>query len=197
MKEEIWNNIEGFEGKYMVSSFGRVKRLSSYYRRTEIILNPPLGSRGYLQIILSNNGKRKTYLVHRLVAKAFIPNPNNLTQVNHKDENKQNNCVDNLEWCDSKYNINYGNGIKKRVRTNVKNGVYDKIGKINKKNFSKPINQYTKEGVFIKKWDCIMDIQRELGFDHRQINNCLKHRQKTAKGYVWQYADFYETKKAS
>ena len=190
---ELWKDIPLYEN-YQVSSLGNVKSLKF---GKEKMMKQSISNNGYCQVHLCKEGKSKTYLVHRLVAQAFLDNSDNLPQVNHKDENKQNNTIENLEYCTAKYNINYGDSLKKRIRTNVKNGIYDKIGKINKKNFSKPINQYTKEGIFIKKWDCIMDVQRELGFDNRQISNCLKHRQKTAKGYVWQYADFYETKKAS
>lgn len=202
--EEIWKEIEGYPN-YQVSNMGRVKRLSTgYYRRTEKILKPQLQNNGYLHIILSQKDKTKCILVHRLVAQAFMPNPNNLPQVNHKDENKQNNMVwvnydgsidydkSNLEWCDRKYNINYGNGISKRVKTNKENGTYKKIGEINYKNFSKSILQFSKDNSFIRKWDCIMDVQRELGYDNKQICSCLKNRQKTAKGFKWVYADDYE-----
>ena len=100
--EEIWRKIPGHEG-YEVSNLGRVKGL---FHRVEAIKTGHVSGGGYLQIML--NGHQ--YLVHRLVALAFIPNPDNLPYINHKDECKNNNCVDNLEWCDAKYNINYGTG---------------------------------------------------------------------------------------
>ena len=190
--EEIWKNIEGYPN-YQVSNMGRIKRLSTgYYRRTEKILKPQLQNNGYLHIKLSQKDKTKCILVHRLVAQVFIPNPNNLPQVNHINEDKTDNRVENLEWCTQKYNINYGNGISKRVKTNKENGTYKKIGEINSKIRSKSILQFSKDNSFIRRWDCIMDVQRELGYDNKQICSCLKNRQKTAKGVKWVYADDYE-----
>lgn len=190
--EEIWKTIEDYPN-YMVSNMGRVKRLSTgYYRRTEKILKPQLQNNGYLHIKLSQKDKTKCILVHRLIAQVFIPNPNNLPQVNHINEDKTDNRVENLEWCDRKYNINYGNGISKRVKTNKENGTYKKVGEINSKIRSKSILQFSKDNSFIRKWDSIIDVQRELGYDNRQICSCLKNRQKTAKGFKWVYADDYE-----
>lgn len=109
-KEEVWKDIKGYEGKYQASNLWRIRSLN-YARRKQIrVLKPGIEkTRGYLSVTLLNKGKQKTKPVHRLVALTFIPNPNNLPQVNHKDENKLNNCVDNLEWCNAKYNCNYGN----------------------------------------------------------------------------------------
>lgn len=96
-------DIKGYEGKYQVSDDGRVFNLT-----VKKYMTPQDDGRGYLFIGLSNQGKRKFFKIHRLVAQAFIPNPDNLPEVNHKDEDKHNNCVDNLEWCDVRYNRNYG-----------------------------------------------------------------------------------------
>lgn len=114
--EEIWKDIEGYEGLYQVSNLGRVKSLN--YRRTgkEVILSLHTDKDGYKQISLHKNGKINTYQVHRLVAEAFIPNPDNLPQVNHKIddfEHKSDNRVENLEWCTAEYNTNYGNRNKR------------------------------------------------------------------------------------
>lgn len=115
--QEIWKDIEGYEGLYQVSNLGRVKSLdkyinsgiknNSYVKRKEKILKLKF-NQGYYEVTLTHNHKRRFCKVHRLVAQAFIPNPNNFPQVNHKDENKLNNCVENIEWCDAKYNCNYG-----------------------------------------------------------------------------------------
>lgn len=120
---EIWSPIKGYEGYYEVSSYGVVRsvqrksldRWGKYCLRKGRILKPC--NRRYSMVVLSKNGKARNCLVHRLVAEAFIPNPHNWSVVNHKDENKLNNRMDNLEWCSQKYNINYGKGVRKRAAT--------------------------------------------------------------------------------
>ena len=118
--KESWKDIKDFEGLYQVSNRGKVKRIKSIIvdisqggvRTREIperLLKQSFAGCGYCSVMLSKNGKVRRFNVHRLVAEAFIPNPSNLPEINHKDENKTNNCVDNLEWCTSKYNANYGN----------------------------------------------------------------------------------------
>lgn len=116
MKTEIWKDIEGYEGLYQVSNMGNIKRVEhedyrcrqGYRVFKERILKPYISTKGYKRVNLSKNNKKKEVPVHRLVAMAFIENPNNYPQINHKDENKFNNNVDNLEWCTCKYNNNYG-----------------------------------------------------------------------------------------
>lgn len=106
---EEWKDVPNYEGLYQVSNLGRIKSLRDKNGKArEKILKLKLSKFGYYQICLCKNGKQKWYFVHRLVALAFIPNPNNLPQINHIDENKTNNYVENLEWCTSKYNSNYG-----------------------------------------------------------------------------------------
>ena len=129
MTEEIWKDIPGYEGLYQVSNFGRVKSLRRPYGNNggiqwtkERILSPGKDKDGYLQVNLHCNGKQHQRKVHRLVAQAFLPNMDNLPMVNHKDEDKTNNNVDNLEWCDQKYNINYGGCIDRAIETRLKNG---------------------------------------------------------------------------
>lgn len=111
MQEEVWKDIKNYEGLYQISTYGRVK---SFPRkgalRKEKVLKPYKDGKNYYFVVgLHKDGKKQYKLIHRLVADAFIPNPNNLPIVNHKDENKENNNVDNLEWCTYKYNSNYGN----------------------------------------------------------------------------------------
>ena len=105
MENEVWKDVIGYEGLYQVSNFGNVKTLK--YGK-EKILKPGKNSHGYLQVVLCKNNTCKSYSIHRLVAQSFIPNPLNLSEINHKNENKTDNNVYNLEWCEHKYNINYG-----------------------------------------------------------------------------------------
>lgn len=114
LPREVWRDIPGYEGLYQVSNIGNIRSLN--YMKTGKVkrLKPSIDKRGYKRVSFSHKGKCKCYLVHRLVAQAFIPNPNNLPHVNHKDENPSNNCVWNLEWCTREYNMNYGT-INERI----------------------------------------------------------------------------------
>ena len=130
MTEEIWRPIEGYEGLYEVSSYGRVKSVDRYVKSKSNsyrlikgkVLSGSITKYGYVRCNIKVNGVLKGYFVHRLVAEAFIPNPDNLPQVNHKNEVKSDNCVDNLEWCDAKYNLNYGTARIRGKETAIKNG---------------------------------------------------------------------------
>ena len=135
---EEWKNIIGYEGLYEVSDKGNVRNV----RRNTLLRFS--NNQGYIQVYLYKNGIRNGFKVHRLVAQAFIPNPDNLPQVNHKDEDKTNNNVDNLEWCDHKYNVNYGHRTENAINTRVKNGYADPdfIGfGLNEKEYMKEYNR--------------------------------------------------------
>lgn len=106
--DEIWKDIPGYEGKYEVSNLGNVRSLNYNHTGEIKLLKQGTNKKGYKLVNLCKNGKQKCYLIHRLVAMTFIPNPNNLPIINHKDENKVNNNVKNLEWCTIAYNNNYG-----------------------------------------------------------------------------------------
>ena len=173
--EEIWKNIEGYESLYMVSSLGRVKSLDRYdgrgHRIRGCILKPRIQS-NYCAVQLCKGGKYREQLIHRLVAKTFIPNPNNLPMVNHKDEDPKNNCVENLEWCDAKYNRNYGS-------------INEKLAK----HFSKPILQFSNNNRLLKKWGGLREAEKHTGVDNRNICACCKGKIKSAGGYIWKYYD--------
>ena len=137
MTEEIWRPIVGYEGLYEVSSYGRVRSLDRYvkcdYEKYRLhkgkVLSPGKDKDGYLSVVLSCNGKHKKIAVHRLVAQAFIPNPDNLPQVNHRDENPSNDNVDNLEWCTAKYNLSYGTRNIRIKETAIKNGSWSGLSR--------------------------------------------------------------------
>lgn len=198
--KEIWKDIQGYENLYQVSSMGRVKSLN--YKRTgkERILNPQKDKNNYLKVSLSKEEKIKQYFVHRLVAQAFIPNPDNLPQVNHKDENPNNNCVDNLEWCTQKYNINYGTRLERcskahkgRKHTQEHN---ERMGKAHRK----PILQLSKsENIILGKYNSVTQASKELNINRGNISSCCKEKYKSCGGYRWMYLNDYEMvlKKAS
>ena len=163
--KEIWKDIIDYTGLYQVSNFGRIKSL-----KKEKIMKQRKDKDGYLLIDLHKNSKKKTFKVHRLVAQAFIPNPNNLLQINHIDEIKQNNSVNNLEWCSQKYNVNYGSCIKKSSE------------KHNKKILKCDLN-----GNPIKQYNSITEASNENKCFISNISAVCRGKQKTAYGFIWKF----------
>lgn len=162
--KEIWKDIKGYEGLYQISSLGNVKSLNYHRERREKLLNQELDIHGYYKITLWKNNVYKKYSIHKLVAEAFIPNPNNCQYINHKNEIKTDNKIENLEWCTAKYNVNYS-----------------------KRKLCKPILQYDLDDNFIKEWESAMEIERSLGFNNSQINKCCKGFYEKAHGYKWNF----------
>ena len=163
--QEIWKPIPYYENLYEVSNLGNVKSL-----RNKIILKPFL-TRGYFSVNLSKDGICKTFLIHRLVALAFIPNPNNYKEVNHKDEIKTNNNVDNLEWCTREYNMSYG---KARFVQGVSCG--------------NPVLQIYNDIVIA--WYYSSEFASKItGIDCSSIIKCCKGKRVYAGGYKWKYSD--------
>ena len=173
---EIWKPIKGYEGLYEVSNYGRIRSFDTYRkgRNGSIrfckgrILKFHTHQQGYLYVGLWKNNKHKTYKVHRLVAQAFLPNPHNYPCVNHKDENKTNNNVDNLEWCTYEYNNKYG---KMQVIKNKQ---------------KKPVIQYDLQNNFIREYESIWETGY-FGFDRNKVNMCCRGKRKTHKGFLWRY----------
>lgn len=179
---EFWKDVKGYEGLYQVSNEGRVKSLN--YKRTgkEKILCPKKHNKGYLQIQLMNGDKNKTYTIHRLVAEAFIENPDNLPCVNHKDENKKNNNVENLEWCTYKQNFE---AYVKNHPNFAENRNYEKS---KRRKLDNMVEQISKDNVVIKRWKNVREIELTNKWSAWSIAECCRGNRKTAYGYTWRYA---------
>lgn len=176
--KEIWKDIKGYEGLYQISNLGNVKSLDRNYIRKngrnhhtkETIRAQSKNLKGYSFVRLSKNNNSKIKYIHRLVAEHFIPNPQMLPQVNHKDENKDNNCVGNLEWCTNVYNCNYGTH-NERLRQSL----------------SKRLNQYDLENNFIRTWFNSGEASNALKIDRGHIVDCCNGKRKTSGGFIWKY----------
>ena len=179
---EFWKDIPGYEGLYEVNNEGKVKRLERVIIRSngrlqvieEKILTPKVDKDGYLFVGLRKDGVRRHLKVHRLVALTFIPNPESLPQVNHKDEDKANNKVENLEWCTAEYNINYG--TRNLRMANVE---------------SKQVFQYSLDDELINVWDSVSECDRN-GYTSSAISSCcnnkyLSQNNNIYKGCKWSY----------
>lgn len=183
--DEIWKDIPGYEGYYQVSNKGSVRsiertilqvfrgKMSSRVMK-EKTLNIKVLSNGYLAATLSMNGKRKTYRVNRLVAITFIDNPNGYRVVNHKDENKLNNNVDNLEWCTHKYNNTFGQGCIQRKKTM-------------REHTGRKIGQYSMDGKLIQVFDSIGLAGKYMKCNKTSIFKVCKGVNKSCGGYDWKY----------
>ena len=170
--KEIWKDIKDYEGLYKVSNLGRVKSLDIVDRLNRTfkgkIRKAKFNNRGYEQIALYKNGNQKYFLVHRLVAQAFIPNPDNLPQVNHLDQNNKNNNSINLEWCTNNYNAHFGDRI---ARCGIKH--------------RKAITAYKGDAKLC--FDSITVAQKSLGIATGAISAAIR-RNGTAKGYRFEYS---------
>lgn len=174
--EEVWKDIPGYNGLYKVSNTGKVKSMyfhsqkgkGNNIKENPKILNPGIDSYGYSIVSLCDGNTKKTMAVHKIVAKTFIPNPYNFPCINHKDENKQNNSVENLEWCTVKYNNSYG--TKGRRTSNT---------------LKKKVFQYDKQMNLIKVYNGAIDAEKETGISRSNICTCIKGRIKIAGGFIW------------
>ena len=163
---EEWRDIEGFNG-YQVSNEGRIRSLKWGKER---IRKVTINKYGYLEVSLCKDEKPTTKRIHRLVAEAFIPNPQNLPEVNHKDEDKTNNNVENLEWCTEEYNHNYGTRLQR-----------------NAEKLSKCVDQIDAiTGEVIRQWKSTQECGRN-GYSNSMVSLCARGLRKTYKGFIWKY----------
>lgn len=193
---EVWKDIEGYEGLYQVSNWGKVRSLDREINHGGGNISKIKGKikkaykdkKDYLQIKLNKNGFGKSYLVHRLVGIAFLPNPNNLPQINHKSERKDENFVwinedgtvdfekSNLEWCDNWYNSHFGSHIKRVAKSNLNNPKR-----------SRKIGQYTLDGKLVAIYPSIREASRVLKIDSGFITMCCQGKRKSCHGFIFKY----------
>lgn len=182
---EIWKDVVGYEGIYKISSLGRVKRVGKYKNQVKEwesnrILQPATKSRGYMYVHLSKNGKASPKHIHRLVAEAFLPNPEKKPTVNHKNGNKADNSLENLEW--ATYTENNIHSI--RVLGNGKRTEYA---------IKKTVIQYDLQGNFVAEYPSYREAQRQTGINAIDVvcrgERQKGRKQKTAGGYIWKYKE--------
>lgn len=173
---EEWRDIPKYCGLYQASNLGYIRSVTRVTIQSGAqrcikgrTLSPAKDKFGYSRVTLSKKGVHHTYYIHRLIAETFIPNPDNLPQINHKDENPNNNEVSNLEWCTVQYNNTYGS-------RNLKASLTNSIIQLNNSK-SKAVIQLDLDGNFISEWPSISEIKRQLGFDISNIANCCKKHQ--------------------
>ena len=175
---EIWKTAvydgEIYEELYKVSNWGRIMSLNYNGTGKPRLLKPGKSKDGYLRVVLSKNKEKKTCKVHRLIAQTFIPNPENKSEVNHIDEDKTNNGVENLEWSTPKENSNHGTR-NERMRKTLTNG-----------KLSKTVLQLSLSGDLIREWDSVAECGRN-GFNTSHICACCNGKRKTHKGFRWEY----------
>lgn len=175
----MWKEIDGTDGSYLISDDGKV-----FSAKTNKILRSQVQNNGYCRIELTIDGIRRKEFIHRLVAEAFIPNPNNYPIINHKDENPKNNHADNLEWCTYEYNVNYGNCPSKRVANHEYIAGWNHVQ-------SKPVKQFDLDGNFLHEYGSCGMAATLTGLDARSINKCANGKLKQYAGFGWSYTDTY------
>lgn len=180
---EVWKPVNGYEWYYEVSNLGRIRSLDritvfkdgrtrKFYGK--ILEANTVNNSGYATISLHENGKSKTILIHRIVAEAFIDNPLECKEINHIDQDKLNNSVDNLEWCTHKENVNHGDEIERGAKKQRKIFV-----------------QKDMSGNVVKVWSGFKKMQRETGFQRKSVYDCCIGKRDSYKGFRWEYSEAF------
>ena len=175
---EIWKPVVGYEGLYEVSDLGRVKSLNYNHTKSEQILKAEIGKNKGLRVFLWSNQQKQRFLVHRLVAQAFIPNPDNLPEIDHINTDRTDNRVENLRWATRKSNMN-----NPLTRNNLSTSKLAKTYNI------KPVLQYTPNGKYLKEYICLREAERLTGIHHSSIMRVCKGKQYSAGGFIWKYKE--------
>ena len=182
---ETWKDIKGYEGLYQVSDAGNVRscdhvvknRSGMALKKGKILAQANVDKTHYKKVTLYRNNVGKTFLVHRLVAMAFIDNPEGYEQINHIDENPSNNAMSNLEWCDAKYNVTYGSRTEKSIKKRTGTPVGEQA-----------ILQYSLTGELIQRFESAVKAAKAIGGDNSSICRCANGKNKTSYGYYWKWA---------
>lgn len=175
---EIWKPVVGFEGLYEVSNLGNIKSLNYCRTGQKKILKCLRHISGYLQISLRKNNQSYKITIHKIVATAFVENPNNYTEINHKDEDKTNNSANNLEWCTHKDNCNYGSRTERTIRTRNEKGSLSA---------ERTVRQYTLDGKLVGEYRSQSEASRKFGIKASDISKCTHRKVKSVKGFVWRF----------
>lgn len=204
IKEE-WRDIPNYEGLYQVSNLGRVRSLDRIVRRNDgvdvrhksRILKPRDNGNGYLYVDIHNGGITKRMYIHRLVAMAFLSNPNGYDEINHKSDIKSDNSVGNLEWCNRSYNASYGTKIQRTVNTCQKNGVYKKSLDLKTElgiyGGRKSVAMCDADWNVLRIFRSIMDAARCINVNPGKICECCKGSRNQTRGYKWKYYEEYKS----
>ena len=169
--EKEWRDVTEYSN-YEVNQFGEIRN-----KKRKQILKPLVNPNGYCYVCFNIFGKRKRFAIHRIVANAFIPNPDELKEVNHKDYNKKNNCVQNLEWVSSSQN-------KKHAYLKEENHV----------SRGKKVNQYSLDGEFLQSYNSLQEAAVAVGGNFSAISNCCNGKSKSSNGFIWKFSEGSTTK---
>ncbi len=196
MTNEEWRDIPQFEGYYQASSQGRIRSIERMVQKSGhlqklqgVIIKPQRGTNGYLAVSLSKNGTVRQERVHRIIARTFIPNPDKLPEVNHINEDKTDNRVNNLEWVTIRVNRLYGTRLERTVKhrnqSGTKNGMYGRKGALNPR--AKAIQQFTLNDSFVQEFSCIKEAAKTTGSNAALISRAAKGLLRQTNGFKWKY----------